>query len=215
LGRQARIFVCLLSIENKMEAFQSAAPPYQVSEELKTNINNYAIAVLLSVEISAYKGDIPRNHILNILKRYRFDLPIGIEHDLSNWEKITTAVSYSLTQTRAKVKKAIKESVADNGTNIFALSQLIVHGTPCRVTRAIHQECAGGDKYWNLIDSRLAYIRKVAGSDQTKVIRAFKAILQADRTKYGADEDYEIDNFVSNELQQRVDDVVSGAVSQA
>ncbi|KJA18026.1 hypothetical protein HYPSUDRAFT_205753 [Hypholoma sublateritium FD-334 SS-4] len=64
LGRQARIFVCLLSIENKIEAFQSATPPYQVSEELKTNINNYAVAVLLSVEISAYKGDIPRNHIL-------------------------------------------------------------------------------------------------------------------------------------------------------
>ena len=31
---------------------------------MKTNINNYAIAVLLSTNISAYKGDIPRNHIL-------------------------------------------------------------------------------------------------------------------------------------------------------
>ena len=31
---------------------------------MKTNINNYAVAVLLSVNISAYKGDIPRNHIL-------------------------------------------------------------------------------------------------------------------------------------------------------
>lgn len=45
--------------------------------------------------------------------------------------------------------------------------------------------------------------------------RAFKAILQVDRAKYGADEDYEIDNVVGNELQQRVDDVVSGAVPQA
>ena len=62
--------------------FRSAAPPYQVSEELKvcfvlmrtlmdalngskqTNINNYALAVLLSVNTSAYKGNIPRNHIL-------------------------------------------------------------------------------------------------------------------------------------------------------
>ena len=31
---------------------------------VQTNINNYALAVLLSVNISAYKGDIPRNHIL-------------------------------------------------------------------------------------------------------------------------------------------------------
>ncbi len=37
VGRQARIFVCLLSIENKIEAFQSASPPYQVSEELKVS----------------------------------------------------------------------------------------------------------------------------------------------------------------------------------
>jgi hypothetical protein len=92
---------------------------------MKTNINNYSVAVLLSVNISAYKGDIPRNHILvcilllimrilyllflqNILRRYRFDMPIGIEHDYANWEKITTAVSYSLTQTRARVKKLVR-----------------------------------------------------------------------------------------------------------
>jgi len=134
---------------------------------MKTNINNYAVAVLLSVNISAYKGDIPRNHILvcillivwilylfflqDILKKYRFDLPAGIEHDYSNWEKITTSVSYSLTQTRARVKKLvrmiikiiknknahsfsqIRDSITQN-TNIFALAQVIVHGTPCRPT---------------------------------------------------------------------------------
>jgi hypothetical protein len=31
---------------------------------MQTNINNYGIAVMLSVNISAYKGDIPRNHVL-------------------------------------------------------------------------------------------------------------------------------------------------------
>lgn len=35
-----------------------------LNPSMKTNINNYAVAVLLSVNISAYKGDIPRNHIL-------------------------------------------------------------------------------------------------------------------------------------------------------
>ena len=34
-------------------------------------------------------------------------MPPGIEHDYANWEKITTAVSYSLTQTRARVKKLV------------------------------------------------------------------------------------------------------------
>ena len=31
---------------------------------VQTNIHNYGIAVMLSVNISAYKGDIPRNHVL-------------------------------------------------------------------------------------------------------------------------------------------------------
>lgn len=35
LGRQAKLYVCLLSIESKVDAFKSATPPYQVSEELK------------------------------------------------------------------------------------------------------------------------------------------------------------------------------------
>ena len=55
---------------------------------------------MLSVNVSAYKGNIPRNHVLvrilfiiwtyqlnflqDILKKYRFDLPLGIEHDYAN-----------------------------------------------------------------------------------------------------------------------------------
>jgi hypothetical protein len=41
---------------------------------MKTNINNYAVAVLLSVNISAYKGDIPRNHILVCILTYRMNI---------------------------------------------------------------------------------------------------------------------------------------------
>jgi hypothetical protein len=82
---------------------------------------------MLSINISAYKGDIPRNHVLvctlfssmiqisksvqDILKRYRFDLPVGIEHDYANWEKISTYVGYTLTQNRAKVKKLVRDKV--------------------------------------------------------------------------------------------------------
>ena len=78
---------------------------------------------MLSINVSAYKGDIPRNHVLvrilfiiwtyqlnflqDILKKYRFDLPSGIEHDYANWEKISTFVGYSLTQTRSRVKKLV------------------------------------------------------------------------------------------------------------
>ncbi|KIJ89892.1 hypothetical protein K443DRAFT_15720 [Laccaria amethystina LaAM-08-1] len=215
LGRQAKLFVCLLSVKNKIDTFRSAAPPYQVLDGLKTNINNYSIAVLLSVNISAYKGDIPCNHILNILKRYRFDMPPGIEHDYANWEKITTAVSYSLTQTHARVKKLVQDSIVQD-TNVFALVQVIVHGTPCWPTVqlcsrwAVHQECKGSEKYWNLIDQRLALVRRLAGIDADKASKIFRAILKTDRETYGVGEDYVIADLVADDWQQRVDDVVSG-----
>jgi hypothetical protein len=35
LGHQAKLFVCLLGVENKIDTFRSAAPPYQVLDELK------------------------------------------------------------------------------------------------------------------------------------------------------------------------------------
>ena len=71
----------MMSLENKVDAFRSATPPYQLSDELKVctylvaivhvvdaacqvNITNYSLAVMLSVNISAYKGGIPRGHVL-------------------------------------------------------------------------------------------------------------------------------------------------------
>jgi hypothetical protein len=35
LGRQAKLFACIMSLENKVDAFRLAAPPYQLSDELK------------------------------------------------------------------------------------------------------------------------------------------------------------------------------------
>ena len=40
--------------------------------------------------------------------------------------------------------------------------------------------------------------------------RAFNDILKADRSKFGADEDYVIVDTIPDEWQQRVDDAVAG-----
>jgi len=72
-------------------------------------------------------------------------LPVGIEHNLANWEKISVFVGYTLTQAHTRVKKVvwilmyrinrstgisitlqIKESIKAN-TNVFTLAQQIVH----------------------------------------------------------------------------------------
>ncbi|KJA12533.1 hypothetical protein HYPSUDRAFT_210423, partial [Hypholoma sublateritium FD-334 SS-4] len=151
LGRQAKLFIGMMSLENKVDAFRSATPPYQLSDDLK-----------------------------DILKRYRFDLPVGIEHDYANWEKISTYVSFALTQNRSKVKKAIKASIKSN-MNIFALAQSIVSSTPCRPTlqlcarvalmRSVYVECRGSEKYWDLIDARLEFIRSKADGSAVKITR--------------------------------------------
>jgi hypothetical protein len=37
LGRQAKLFACALALESKLDAIRSAAPPYQLSDELKVH----------------------------------------------------------------------------------------------------------------------------------------------------------------------------------
>ena len=39
LGRQAKLFACIMSLENKVDVFRSAALPYQLSDELKACIS--------------------------------------------------------------------------------------------------------------------------------------------------------------------------------
>jgi hypothetical protein len=61
--------------------------------------------------------------IQEILKRYRFDLLPGIEHDYANWEKISTFVGYSLTQCRSRLKKMVSQT---QHTLILGHTQIIL-----------------------------------------------------------------------------------------
>lgn len=97
--------------------------------------------------------------------------------------------------------------------------------------RAIYAECNGSEKYWNLIDARLEFIRSVANKSASKQARcailivssssadyiyvfhrAFTELLKQDRAKYGAGDDYEITDSIADEWQQRVDNVVGGLI---
>lgn len=46
LGRQAKLFTCILSLENKIDTFRSAVPPYQLSDELKVYVDPIPRALL-------------------------------------------------------------------------------------------------------------------------------------------------------------------------
>ncbi|KAJ7215658.1 hypothetical protein C8J57DRAFT_1255492 [Mycena rebaudengoi] len=70
------------------------------------------------------------------LKKYRFDIPPGLEHNQTDWAKVISAVQDALTQKRLKIKKA----------------------------RSVYLKHPG-PKFWDKLDERLAKIRKEAKSD--------------------------------------------------
>ncbi|KAJ7480286.1 hypothetical protein B0H11DRAFT_2233408 [Mycena galericulata] len=82
--REAKAYAQNLHVENLINKIVVATPPWQVSDDLNKNIYSYAAAILLSVKLSAYKGSIPKNILFAILKKHRFDLPSGIEHNPAN-----------------------------------------------------------------------------------------------------------------------------------
>ncbi|KAJ6597825.1 hypothetical protein B0H10DRAFT_1888385, partial [Mycena sp. CBHHK59/15] len=163
---EAKLFVNLLHVDNLINQIVIATAPYEVSASLEKNISNYAAAVLLSSKISTYKGANPTNILLAILKKHRFDLPAGIEHNPADWAKVVAAVQDALTQKRAKFKKAARPK----RQNIFNLTQVFVDGTQCTVNRKVYL-LESGPKFWDKLDSNLSQIRKQADGDKKKTSR--------------------------------------------
>ena len=93
--------------------------------------------------------------------------------------------------------------------------------------RSVYVECRGSEKYWDLIDARLEFIRSKSEGSAVKIARccylgcwavicwystyrAFTELLKTDRDLYGMDEDYVITDVVADDWQQHVDNVVGG-----
>ncbi|KAJ6632546.1 hypothetical protein B0H10DRAFT_2252063 [Mycena sp. CBHHK59/15] len=237
--REAKLFVNLLHVDNLINQIVIATAPYEVSASLEKNISNYAAAVLLPSKISTYKGANPTNILLAILKKHRFDLPTGIEHNPANWAKVVAAAQDALTQKRAKFKKAarllsfclpiLKIEKSDKKyvpgpkqQNIFNLTQVFVDGTQCTVNLLLCARVAlmrkvylleSGPKFWDKLDSNLSQIRKQADRDKKKIIKAFRHILTQDQTTNGM-KDYELDEDVDT-FQKEVDDLIETGATDA
>ncbi|KAJ7659978.1 hypothetical protein B0H17DRAFT_1211677 [Mycena rosella] len=229
--REAKAFVQAFHLENLITKVIVSQPPWAVSSDLETNIYSYGASILLSTKLSAYKGSVPKQILYGILKKHRFDLPPGIEHNPANWRKVTHGVEEALTQLRAKFKKAIggslKEKTKDktffpnaDRKDIYQLTQDIAQGTQCEVNILLCARVAFMRKsyikdstvgFWNTVDADLVKIRSKAGGDPKKVAKAFRHILQADRKEHGVD-DYEIEDAVDT-FQQDVDKIVEAGIA--
>ncbi|KAI9064036.1 hypothetical protein FKP32DRAFT_1685488 [Trametes sanguinea] len=224
-----KLYAKLLSLENKVDKIVACAPPFQVSKSLTMNILTYSTAVFFSSKLPAYKGQIPRNHVLDMLKRLRFDLPPGIENNPADWGKVKTCVQDTLTQIRGATKKLLKKSIVshtDTTKNlpIFDLAQAIVANTDdIKVTiplmarvalmRGVFMEYPG-EGFWDQVDAHLNALRERAGTPE-QLVHAFKHILKADRKKHGSllgnDAEEAVEDVIVDTMQQNVDDTIEEA----
>ncbi|KAJ2989836.1 hypothetical protein NUW54_g8658 [Trametes sanguinea] len=178
-----KIYAELTSISNKLDKIVHNTPTYQVSESLTKNIYSYALGVVFSSKLGAYKGSVPLNHVLNIIRRFRFDLPTGIEHNPADWGKVVTEVQDVLTQIRSRIKKALRASIkgtlAADHQNIYDLTQDLIARSSCTITiqlcarvalmRAVYIEDSS-DRFWNSVDEFLNRIRTKADTPE-KLVR--------------------------------------------
>ncbi|KAK1221491.1 hypothetical protein PQX77_015697 [Marasmius sp. AFHP31] len=235
--QRAKLYVEALATQNLVDNIITQQPAYTVSKDLKKNIDSYAWAIILSTTIRTYKGSGPVEHLSTILKRLRFDMPAGIEHNPANWEKVTNAVESALTQVRSTIKKAIRASVTQpavkkkdgkktteheplapaKSQNILELTQHLVTKTQLTPSAALCARIAfmraiwfkdSSETFWDTLDNSLVQIYKKADDDEKKVRKAFEACLNKDRRTYGVDNGYKIPDNGSN-FQRDVDDMVT------
>ncbi|KAF7328585.1 hypothetical protein MVEN_02546600 [Mycena venus] len=224
-------------VQSQIDKIITTTAPWQPSEDLLKNIDHSAAAVLLSSKIRTYKGTTPTNIVVEILKKYRFDLPAGIEHNPADFSKVIGAIQEALTQKRSKFKKLIIHSLKPhdhksvenapkaNQLNIFQLTTAFVDGTRCSVSVPVCARVAlmrkvylkePGKRFWDAVDEDLVKIRKKADGDSKKIIRAFRHILEKDQEAHGVTdyalrpEDETVDGY-----QQEIDEVIDANVADA
>ncbi|KAF8801375.1 hypothetical protein BYT27DRAFT_7245243 [Phlegmacium glaucopus] len=190
----AQIMMAIFDVDNRLEQEAAAAPPFMVSEALhamatstnyplQLNIKSFIIAVLLSAKLAAYKGTIPRDHVLSLIMKDRLHIPPTFDRDPH---------AAKLLKER-KLKKLIKSG---NDKNIFDLATSLVNGTSCTVTIQLCGRVAlfrkmfaidPNDSFWDTVDDELVKIRTKAQNNPVKIMRYFKAILEADQKAYLGD----------------------------
>ncbi|KAJ6615368.1 hypothetical protein B0H10DRAFT_2220400 [Mycena sp. CBHHK59/15] len=226
----AKMILGLHALFNRLEAFEVGKAPFTVSNDTETNIAHYAAAILLSTKLSAYKGPVAKNILLDLLKINRFDLPSNIERNPADYAKLIAVVREALTQMRPKIKKGLAASFKVNKEpapsarehqNIFELTTHLVHGTKCAVTPELCARVAlmrqvyikdSGTKFWDSLDADLRKICNRAGGNPRKLNKAFENVLSTDRATHSVD-DYSIPSDNIDEVQREVDDTISAAAA--
>ncbi|KAJ2922677.1 hypothetical protein H1R20_g14408, partial [Candolleomyces eurysporus] len=189
-NRTLLLYAKLLVVEQKVSKISVSSGSFTVGKALsQDNIKNYTHAVLLSLKLGTYKGDITWKRVMAVIKHLNVNVPANLESDRHIYKAVKEAVTLELTQTRSKLKKARK-----------------VHAEKDR----------SGPKFWDYVDERLKLIRTVAEGSEEKIQQALATMLAQDRSIYGTKSQSTIQSDSSpNEWQTTVDDVISAAATTA
>ncbi|KAJ7450481.1 hypothetical protein B0H11DRAFT_2289004 [Mycena galericulata] len=221
--RQIKLFSLMLSVDSKLEAIVTTKPDFKILPPLDKNIRQLALGITVSSKLSSYKGERAKKHLLNILKKKRFELPPGIEFIASDWAVVKSRAEYQLTQVRALFKKFLKASMppgvpATGHTNIFTLGQKFVKDTDTVLTVELCSRIAlmrqefklyPGDDFWDKLDLRLVWMREQAEYDENKIAKMFKKVLNDDRKAHGKSADYKLpEDVVIDAWQLSVDESI-------
>ncbi|KIM81305.1 hypothetical protein PILCRDRAFT_8963 [Piloderma croceum F 1598] len=202
----------------------AAAPDWELSGGLQTNIVSYVVANMLSSSLHAYKGEGPINHVLNILKRNCLDMPPGIEYNAAKWKKVVSFVQDGFTERQSVWKKTLKKSIKDT-QNIYDVAALLIKKSNCKVMaplcscvalmRSVYR-ADPGSSFWESVDTKLAEIHNKAGMGDSRdkcINKAFKAILKKDREDFGGEDNSAVNNhYTRSDLQVLVEEHIETAI---
>ncbi|KAJ7754686.1 hypothetical protein DFH07DRAFT_1061204 [Mycena maculata] len=201
----AKMILGLHALFNRLEAFETSKAPFTVSKDTEVLTSPTMPPLLLSTKLSAYKGPVAKNILLDLLKINRLDLPANIERNPADYAKLVAVVREALTQMRSKIKQGLAASFKVNKEpapsarehqNIFELTTHLVHGTKCAVTPELCARVAlmdSGPRFWDSLDADLRKIRNRAGGNARKLNKAFENVLSTDRATHGR----EVDDTIS------------------
>ncbi|KAJ6626611.1 hypothetical protein B0H10DRAFT_2185638 [Mycena sp. CBHHK59/15] len=227
--RNAKLFITLLTVQNDLQRIIAAAPPYAVSPALKVNIQSYAMAVLLSPKLGMYKGNMPVQHVFNIIKKHRFDTPPSFENNPAETAKIVSIIQDVFTQGRSRLKKLLFASVhvmrnhqavdldPEDHQNLFGLAQAFVDSTKCHINAPLCGRIAlmrkvylkqDNTTFWDELDKALAIMRTAAKGNEDARDLMFEGLIKKDKSLHG---NVDIVYQASDDIQQEVDDVIAAS----
>ncbi|KAJ7906751.1 hypothetical protein B0H13DRAFT_2333193 [Mycena leptocephala] len=213
--RDAKLYVGLLSLQNDLQKVIAAKPAYTV------NIKAYVVPVLLSPKLPAYKGDEPVGLVFNLVKKHRFDTPVGFERNPADCGKIRSVIEEAFTQGRSKFKKLLSANVRirrdkklemlppEKHHNLYSLAQAFVNDTKCRINAGLVGRIAlmvfmthPDTDFWDQVDKRLAILREDADGDAEIIAETFDAYIDEDKEAHG---NVEIVYGGTDDIQEEVD----------